>query len=635
MSNTDTGGGSDDRPADIFTELLRMQGEAARQVMAAFVPAAATALPDRQDIDALGASILAFQDTWFRLNSRTDGKGEAIPFPFWADPAQWLELTQAVQRQFPALDPAWQVKLWEEGAELWERILAHFGPQGKAEDATAGEGGDPHFPRADRRFADPRWREQPVFALIHQTYLLLAERVSEAVDEVKGLDEDERAQLRFATRAALDAICPANFPLLNPVVLERTLETQGENLVKGMQRLAADLEKGQLTHTDTSRFVLGENVAATPGKVIYRSRLFEILHYTPTTGSVLAVPLLIFPPWINRFYILDLSPAKSFVRWAVEQGISVLLLSWRSADESMADVGWDDYVRAQIEAIDVVRQRLKVPAVHTIGYCVAGTTLAATLAVLARRGEASKVASATFLTAQVDFSHAGELKAFIDDAQLELIRQASRGGYLDGRYMAATFNLLRGQDLIWNYVVNHYLLGEDYPAFDLLYWNGDVTNLPAKWHQAYLQHCYRDNRLVVPDALRADGTPIDLTRITTPAYVQAGREDHIAPPDSVFRLLGQLKGPVRFVLAGSGHIAGVVNPPAANKYQYWTGPADASSLEDFMAASAEHKGSWWPDWLAWLKGLAPARVKATGRRVPGSRGNPALCDAPGLYVRQR
>lgn len=627
------GSGSD--AADIFTEMLRIQGEAARQVMAAFVPAAADALPDKQDIDALGASILAFQDKWFHLNSRPDGQGGALPFPFWADPAQWLEMAQAMQRQFPALDPARQAELWEEGAELWERILAHFTPEGEAEDETAGTAADPHFPRQDRRFADPRWRDQPVFALIHQTYLLLAERVAEAVDAVEGLDEEERAQLRFATRAALDAMSPANFPMMNPVVLERTIESQGENLVKGMQRLAADLEKGQLTHTDTSRFVLGENVAATPGKVIYRTELFEIIHYTPTTPTVLAVPLLIFPPWINRFYILDLNPAKSFVRWAVEQGLSVLLVSWRSADETMADVGWDDYVRAQIEAIDVVRERLKVPAVHTIGYCVAGTTLAATLAVLARRGQADKVASATFLTAQVDFSHAGELKLFIDDAQMELIRQASQGGYLDGRYMAATFNLLRGPDLIWNYVVNHYLLGEDYPAFDLLYWNGDVTNLPAKWHQAYLQHCYRDNQLVVPDALTADGTPIDLTRITVPAYVQAGREDHIAPPESVFKVLGQIKGPVRFVLAGSGHIAGVVNPPAANKYQYWTGPADAPSLDDFLAAAQEHKGSWWPDWMAWVAGLAPDRVKASGRRVPGGKGNPALGDAPGLYVRQR
>jgi polyhydroxyalkanoate synthase len=343
---------------------------------------------------------------------------------------------------------------------------------------------------------------------------------------------------------------------------------------------------------------------------------------------------VIFPPWINRFYILDLNPAKSFVKWAVEQGITVFMVSWRSADESLAEVTWDDYVRAQIEAIDAVRERLGVPAVHTVGYCVAGTTLAATLAILARRKEADKVASATFLTAQVDFERAGDLKLFIDETQMELIRQASRGGYLDGRYMAATFNLLRGTDLIWNTVIHHYLLGEDYPAFDLLHWNSDVTNLPAKWHEAYLRDCYRDNRLVVPDALSADGTPIDLGLIGTPAYIQAGREDHIAPAESVFRMLGYLKGPARFVLAGSGHIAGVVNPPAAGKYQYWIGgPTD--SLEGFLAGAEEHPGSWWTDWFDWLREQASDTVAAAGKRSLAEPDDRVREDAPGRYVAMR
>jgi polyhydroxyalkanoate synthase len=308
------------------------------------------------------------------------------------------------------------------------------------------------------------------------------------------------------------------------------------------------------------------------------------------------------------------------------------MVSWRSADASLAHVEWDDYVRAQIEVVDLIRERLAVPAVHTVGYCVAGTTLAATLAVLARRGQADKVASATFLTAQVDFEYAGDLKLFVDDQKLELIRQASEGGYLDGRYMAATFNMLRGTDLIWNYVVNHYLLGEDYPAFDLLYWNGDVTNLPARWHEGYLRDLYRDNLLVQPDALGADGTEIDLRRVSTPSYVQAGREDHIAPPESVFRLTDHFTGPIRFVLAGSGHIAGVVNPPSAGKYQYWINEQGAASLEQFVAGAQEHKGSWWPDWFAWLEHQNGTRVSATGPRVPGSESNPALEDAPGRYV---
>jgi polyhydroxyalkanoate synthase len=311
------------------------------------------------------------------------------------------------------------------------------------------------------------------------------------------------------------------------------------------------------------------------------------------------------------------------------------MVSWRSADASLADVTWDDYVRAEIEAIDAIRERLKVPSVHAIGYCVAGTTLAATLAILARRGQAGKVKSATFLTAQVDFERAGDLKLFVDDTQLELIRQASKGGFLDGRYMAATFNLLRGSDLIWNYVVNYYLLGEDYPAFDLLYWNGDVTNLPAKWHEAYLRDLYRDNKLVRPDALEADGTPIDLHLVETPSYIQAGREDHIAPPESVWRMTGQFSGPMRFVLAGSGHIAGVVNPPSARKYQYWTNDAAADSLEAFVKGAAEHPGSWWGDWRSWLESIDAAKVEAIGKRKPGGRGDPAIEDAPGRYVAMR
>ncbi len=344
---------------------------------------------------------------------------------------------------------------------------------------------------------------------------------------------------------------------------------------------------------------------------------------------------MIFPPWFNRFYILDPTPKKSFIKWAVDQGITVLVVSWKSADESMADVVWDDYIRAQIEAIDTVRERLKVPDVHTIGYCVAGTTLAATLAILARRDEAEKVKSATFFTAQVDLEKSGELKLFIDDGQLEMISKLSPKGYLDGRYLAATFNSLRGKDLIWNYVVNNYMLGEDYPAFDLLHWNGDVTNLPSKWHNDYLRDLYRDNKLVVPDALAADGTPIDLTRIETPCFIQAGREDHIAPAESVWRATEHFSGPVEFLLAGSGHIAGVVNPPAANKYQYWVGDSSAPSLKAYVESAEEHPGSWWPHWLGWLEQQDDKRVPASGKRKPGGRGDKVIEDAPGRYVKTR
>jgi polyhydroxyalkanoate synthase len=590
---------------ETFAELLDAQSEAARDMFANF---------------AHSAEIERWPEMW-RAFYALPALG-AEPPPLMLDPGQWLEAFRGV---VPFADPDAQADLWREGFALWTDMLGQYH-----------DGAEPVLPRTDRRFADPAWREQPVFALIHQTYLLFAERMTQIAGETEGLSDAQREQLRFATRTMLDAMSPDHFPLLNPVVIERTLASQGENLVKGMEHLAADLERGQLTHSAPGAFELGRDIAMTPGKVVFETPLFQLIQYSPSTEKVFEVPLVIFPPWINRFYILDLNPKKSFVKWAVDQGLTVFMVSWKSADESMAEVVWDDYVRAQIAAIDHIRARLEVPAVHAIGYCVAGTTLAATLAVLARRGEADKVASATFFTAQVDFSAPGDLKLFVDDTQLKLIEQASPDGFLDGRYMAATFNLLRGNDLIWSYVVNNYLLGEEYPAFDLLHWNGDVTNLPAAWHQAYLRDLYRDNRLVTPDDLSADGTPIDLSLVETPTYIQAGREDHIAPPASVFRMLEHLKGPARFVLAGSGHIAGVVNPPAAQKYQYWTNERACASLEAFVEGAEEHKGSWWPDWLAWLAGQSDARVKAKGKRAPGkSKDDAVIEDAPGRYVTMR
>ncbi|MFN3990520.1 MAG: PHA/PHB synthase family protein [Erythrobacter sp.] len=549
------------------------------------------------------------------------------------DPAQWLMISQSMLTQIPSDLFKAPAKLIEESVQLWQGMAERFIPK---PDSAALDPADPAgLPRTDRRFADPAWRENPAFLLMHQTYLMLADYFRTSVKSMKDLDPAKRQQLEFAVSALAEAMSPDNFLLTNPVVMKRTMETRGANLVKGMQHLINDLKRGQLTHTDPDAFRLGENLAATPGKVVHETPIYQLLQYTPATADVYAVPLVIFPPWINRFYILDLTPKKSFIKWAVDQGITVFVVSWKSADETMADVVWDDYIRAQIEAIDHVRSRLDVPAVHTIGYCVAGTTLAATLAILARRGEADKVKSATFFTAQVDFEKSGDLKHFIDDAQLELIGQLSPQGYLDGRYLAATFNALRSRDLIWNYVVNNYLLGEDYPAFDLLHWNGDVTNLPAKWHNDYLRDLYRDNKLVVPDALQADGTPIDLTRIETPCFIQAGREDHIAPAESVWRATQHFAGPTEFLLAGSGHIAGVVNPPAANKYQYWVGDSSAPSLSAFIASAVEHPGSWWPHWLQWLERQSAERVPASGKRVPGSKGDRVIEDAPGRYVKTR
>lgn len=512
-----------------------------------------------------------------------------------------------------------QAEFTRKGTHLWQSFMP---------------GSADRTPLADRRFSSTEWQSNPLFELIARSYLIIADAMLGMADAVDGIPQRDKDKLRFATRNLVDAISPANFPMTNPKVLERTIETGGENLVKGFRHMLADLEKGQLTHTDGNAFEVGRNIAATPGKVIHETPLYQLIQYTPTTDKVDATPLLIFPPWINRFYILDLHPDRSMVKWLVDQGISLFMVSWKSADETMKDLTWDDYVRAQIDAIDTVRDLLDVPSVDAVGYCVAGTTLAATLSILGARGQADKVRSATFFTAQVDFSEAGDLTLFVDDEQLALIESLSAEGYLDGRYMAATFNLLRGRDLIWNYVVNNYLLGQDYPPFDLLYWNGDTTNVPAKWHQAYLADLYRDNRLVQPGSLSVDGTPIDLGKIATPCLIQAGREDHIAPPQSVWKLMDNLTCEKRFVLAGSGHIAGVVNPPAAQKYGYWTGPADAASLEDFVDRSESHKGSWWPLWIDWLRTRNESKaVAAKGGRIPGKGKRKGTEDAPGRYVK--
>ena len=620
---------TDDGP-DPFTNLFEAPAKFARALFAPMAEAAGGNPLSAEEMRHWAEVGTKLQTMWLEYQAEQLADPQAL-VP-WMDPARWMGLAQDWYRQMPLADPAQQQALWQEGMEVWQQVLAQYG-LGAGGQEEAREAAD--MPRRDRRFADPRWRAHPAYALIHQTYLFLAERVAEMVDRIDGLSDDKREQLRFTTRTMTDAASPANFPLLNPVVMERTLETQGENLVTGMEHLLADLRRGQLSHTDASAFTLGENIAVTPGKVVHETPLYQLIQYTPTTDTVLATPLVIFPPWINRFYILDLNARKSFVRWAVEQGVTVFMVSWKSADASMKDVVWDDYVRAQIDAIDHIRARLDVPAVHAIGYCVAGTTLAGTLAVLHRRGEQDKVRSATFFTAQVDFEKAGELRNFVDDQQLAAIRGLTPEGYLDGRYMAATFNLLRGTDLIWNYVVNNYLLGEDYPAFDLLHWNGDVTNLPAKWHEQYLRDFYRDNRLVEPDALSADGTPIDLGQVETPTYVQAGKEDHIAPAESVWRITDHFAGPLKFVLAGSGHIAGVVNPPGSGKYQYWTNTGSPRTLAEFRNGAQEHPGSWWPDWIEWLREQDPATVAAKGKRKPGGRGDRVIEDAPGRYVAAR
>ena len=574
-----------------------------------------TAIPSPEDLQhwslMMGRAQQMIMEAW------ADNLGKASALPGFglpvspktpADPMQWMSAG---------------AEAWSKGIEAWSQMI------GQA--TKAGE-------KRDRRFASPEWSANPMLDTVRQGYLAVSDKLMGTVEEIKGLDEAARSRLRLATQGLVDAMSPANFAATNPEVIKRTIETKGENLLSGLKNMIGDISRGQVTQSPDGAFELGRNLAMTPGKVIHETPLYQLIHYTPTTDEVLAVPLVIFPPWINRFYILDLTAEKSFVKWCVDQGISLFMVSWKSADASIRDIGMEDYAGAQVQAVDVIRGLLDVPAVHTIGYCVAGTTLAAALAMLAAKGEAGKVASVTFFTAQVDFEDAGDLKLFLgDETMASLEKLTAETGVLDGRVMAATFNLLRGRDLIWNYVVNNYLLGNDPPPFDLLHWNGDVTNLPGAWHRDYLQRLYRDNALMTPGAISLFGVPIDLTKIETPAYIQAGREDHIAPAKSVWKLMRVLQGPKRFVLAGSGHIAGVVNPPAANKYQYWTNPSEPAhgSLDDFVAGAQEHKGSWWPDWLAWLVDRDPKRVAAKGARVPGKGRLKAIEDAPGRYVRTR
>jgi len=568
------------------------------------------------------------------------GRAQQMLMQAWADSLK-------TARPWPTTPPAWgafppaffgpeqslsadPAAMMSAGAEAWAKGLEAWGKMVGLDTDAASQA-------RDRRFAAPEWRDNPLFDQIRQTYLALSDRLLGTVEEIEGLDYDTRAKLHFATKSFVDAMSPSNFALTNPEVLKKTIETRGENLLAGLANMLKDISAGQLTQTKPGAFEVGKNLAITPGKVVKQTPLYQLIQYTPTTDEVLETPLIIFPPWINRFYILDLTPEKSFVKWCVDNGISLFMVSWKSADESIADATLDDYVlKGQVDAIDTVRELLGVESAHVIGYCVAGTTLAATLAYLEAQKQSDKVATATFLTAQVDFSKAGDLKLFTGPDTMALLdRLTAEKGYLDGRYMAATFNLLRGRDLIWSYVVNNYLLGEEPPPFDLLHWNSDTTNLPAKWHRAYLESFYAGNRLVEQGGIEVAGTPIDISAVKTPAYIQAGREDHIAPPESVWKIMDHFSGEKRFVLAGSGHIAGGVNPPGANKYCYWVNEEACGSLDSFIDGAKEHKGSWWPDWLEWLKTRDSATVRAEGARIPGNGKLKAIEDAPGSYVRAR
>lgn len=490
----------------------------------------------------------------------------------------------------------------------------------------------------DRRFSGEAWEEVPVFDLVRRSYLLASDYLTRSLDAFPGLDDDDRDRLRFQAKQFIDAMSPSNFAALNPEVLAEAQATNGQSLINGLTHMLADLKRGQITMTDESVFEVGVNVAATPGKVVFENRMFQLIQYTPTTDKVHEIPIVFFPPWINKYYILDLTDKKSLIRWLVEQGFTVFVVSWKQASAEHSNIIIDDYVKDGMEtAIETVREICGVKSVHTVGYCVAGTTLSAALAYFEAKGKADMVKTATFFTAQVDFTEAGELLNFITPEMIGTIsRLTEEKGYLDGRWLAVSFNLLRPTDLMWNYVVNNYLKGQKYKPFDLLYWNSDPTNVPGTWFLAYLHDFYKDNLLVQPGGISIDNVPIDLKKVKTPLYIQAGRDDHIAPAVSCYKLTRAFSSPYRFILAGSGHIAGVINPPSAKKYQYWSLADDTpvpDTLNAFLEQASETPGSWWGDWNAWLSPQSGKQVKA---REPGSHPDyPAIEPAPGRYVRER
>jgi len=542
----------------------------------------------------------------------------------------FMEMTAKMMAD-PGKLMAAQLSLWQSYLDLWQNAAQRMMGEQAAPLVEPEKG--------DRRFKDAAWDENQIFDFIKQSYLLTARWMQDTVRQVDGLDDKAAQKVDFYTRQFADAMAPSNFLLTNPEVLRATVESNGDNLVRGLDNLLADLERGKgklaIRMTDMAAFEIGRNVAASPGKVVFQNELCQLLQYAPTTAQVHARPLLIVPPWINKYYILDLRPENSFIKWAVDHGYTVFVVSWVNPDGALADKTFEDYMADGILApLDAIEATLGQREVTAIGYCLGGTLMAATLAYMAQTGD-DRIKACTFFTAQVDFSEPGELAVFIDEAQLEHLEELmSKQGYLEGSEMSATFNMLRANDLIWSFVVNNYLLGKDPFPFDLLYWNADATRMPKAMHSYYLRNMYQRNLLVQPGALVLKGQPIDLRSVKIPIYLQAGKEDHIAPFRSVWKATQHFSGPVRFMLAGSGHIAGVVNPPAANKYQHWinTRRKKYTDVDAWLADATEVPGSWWPDWDKWLAAKSgkkvPARDPAAGKLKP-------IEDAPGAYVKVR
>jgi polyhydroxyalkanoate synthase len=553
-----------------------------------------------------------------------DGVGMANPLSIGA---AFFEMTARMMSDPSRLVQA-QLSLWNDYITLWQRTAQRF----------LGGAAEPMIepPAGDRRFRDKAWTDNTLFDFIKQSYLLTARWLQGTVKDVEGIDERTARKVDFYTRQFVDAIAPSNFVLTNPEVLRATIESRGENLVNGLKNLLADLERGNgrlaIKMTDMQAFRIGENIAVSPGKVVYQNDLLQLIQYAPTTATVKRRPLLIIPPWINKFYILDLRPANSFIRWAVSQGHTVFVISWVNPDERLAAKTFADYMReGPLAALDAIEQATGEREANVIGYCLGGTLLASTLAYMAVKRDA-RIKSATYFVTMVDFAEAGELSVFIDEEQLAALEERmNEKGYLEGRDMATTFNMLRANDLIWSFVVNNYLLGKSPFPFDLLYWNADSTRMPAAMHSFYLRNMYQENLLIKPGGITLGGVPIDLRKIKTPSFLLSTREDHIAPWRSTYSATRLYKGPVKFVLSASGHIAGVVNPPGS-KYGHWENDNNPPTAEEWFATATGVPDTWWPAWEEWVSqysgGEVPARHPGDGRLKP-------IEDAPGSYVKVR
>ncbi|PZT98050.1 MAG: class I poly(R)-hydroxyalkanoic acid synthase [Brevundimonas sp.] len=553
--------------------------------------------------------------------TRSADGAAASPDPFNVAPALASVMTSLASRP---------EKLFQAQADLFGRYMDLWSSTARQ---AAGETPDP--PPVDKRFKDPAWAENPMFDLMRRSYLLTSDWMNGLIAGVEDVDPAVKRRAQFFTRLLTDAFSPANFLASNPVALKALAETSGESLVKGMRNFAADLERGggslRISQADYGKFVVGENVATAPGQVIWRDELFELIQYAPAGETQHEIPLLIFPPWINKFYIMDLQPGNSLIRWLSAQGFTVFVCSWINPDRDKAGFGFDDYLEKGVyRAVEKTLEQAGTERLNAVGYCIGGTLLGAALAHMAAKGD-TRIAAATFFAAQHDFAEAGDLLLFTDEHWIaEIERQMdAAGGVLPGAAMAETFNALRSNDLIWSFFVSNYLLGKTPPAFDLLFWNADQTRMPKALHLAYLRRMYGENALA-KGTFEIGGVTADLSKVTIPLYFQASREDHIAPMNSVYRSARLFGGDVTYTLAGSGHIAGVINPPAAGKYQHWTNPALPAALAEWQAGATEHPGSWWDHWAAWLNdrsgGQVPARDPAKGPLKP-------IEPAPGSYVK--